>query len=76
MSVTSDDLPGFKTCKLKMISNGENLPCSPCISLSNQKIYSNLKVRAGNDRLTWSINNIKNSNLRSLDESPTANTIM
>lgn len=66
----------IKIFSLKPLYSGENLPCPQCVNtISSQIKYSKNTIKIANDRLTWNISNLKNSNLRSLEENSTVNRI-
>ena len=75
-NISSDGLPRMKVCTVKVYSSGENLPCENCLQRDKIISYVDNSSAVAYDKLTWSINNIKNSNLRSSFENATANRLV
>jgi hypothetical protein len=73
---TSDGNARMKLCGIKVKHTGDNLPCKYCLNIDKVKVYSLDEINPNAfDRLNWQVKNIRNYNIRTTDESNTANRL-
>ena len=61
---TTDNSTRIKACAIVATSSGQNIPCSKCINDGYNYYYSQYDDEEDLDSVSWSIQGVRNLNLR------------
>ncbi len=69
----NQNTPRVKMCTVVVTSSGENLPCPKCMNTGQLNNYAQSNTYDIQDSFKWTIDHVKNYNIRLIAESENAN---